>query len=134
MPQDFGIDEDLGVLDVRALRVFGIFWFLEVDDEEADRLADLHGGEADPRRVVHRLEHVGDERLQIVVERLDGLRNLPEDRIGRLIDAAYGHKMDLVFQLNRFKKWADVPAAPGQGFLHRDSRVHRRQEDRVPTG
>ena len=64
---------------------------LEVDHQQPDRNADLHRREADAGRLVHRLEHVGDERLQLVVERLHRLGDLPEDGIGGLIDAANGH-------------------------------------------
>ena len=53
--------------------------------------ADLDRGEADAGRLVHRLEHVGDERLQLRVERLHRLGDLPEDGVGRLVDAANGH-------------------------------------------
>ena len=109
----------LRVPDDRALRILGVLRLLEVDDQQADGLADLHRGKADARRVVHRLEHVGDERLQRVVERLHRLGNLAEDGIGRLKDAANGHELDLVFQLRGFKQsgrralsaWASVPSS-----------------------
>ena len=101
------------------LSVFGILGLLQVDDQQADRHADLDRGKADAGRVVHRLEHVGDERLQLVVERLHRLGDLPEDGIGRLIDAANGHGADLVFQVSGFKQsaaarasaWASVPSS-----------------------
>ena len=41
----------------------------DVDDEDAQRDADLCRREADARRGVHRLDHVVDEALQVVVER-----------------------------------------------------------------
>ena len=66
-----------GSLDRLAVRVLGL---LEVDHEQPDRHSDLDRGEADPRRHVHRLEHVGDKRPQLVVERLHRLGNLAQDR------------------------------------------------------
>ena len=39
-----------------------------VDDEHAQRHADLRRGQADAGRPVHRLDHVVDEPLQCVVE------------------------------------------------------------------
>src|SRR5262249_20408314 len=68
---------------------------LQVDHQQADGNTDLHRGEADSRRVVHRLEHIGDERLQLIVERLHGLGNLAEHSVGRLINASDGHELDL---------------------------------------
>ena len=80
-----------GSLDHRAFWILGILRLLEVDHQQANRLADLYRRKPDAGRVVHGLEHVGDERLQRVVERLHRLRNLAEDGVGRLIDAANGH-------------------------------------------
>ena len=51
---------------------------LQVDHQQPLRHADLDRGEADAGRVVHRLEHVGDQRAQLVVDRLDGRGNLPQ--------------------------------------------------------
>ncbi|EKF41196.1 class I and II aminotransferase [Nitratireductor indicus C115] len=38
-----------------------------VDNEHAQRLAHLNGGEADPRRVIHRVEHVVGEFAQSLI-------------------------------------------------------------------
>jgi hypothetical protein len=43
-----------------GIRVIG----LEIDHQHAQRHAHLDRGEADAGRIVHRLEHVGDERAQ----------------------------------------------------------------------
>jgi len=82
---------------------------LKVDHQQPDRLSDLHRGEADAGRVVHRLEHVGDQRLQGVVEHFHRLGNLPEDRIGSLVDSANGHGEDLGALREAFKQWAAAP-------------------------
>ena len=96
-----------------------VLGLLQVDHQQADRHADLDRGKADPGRGVHRLEHVGDERLQLGVERLHRLGNLPQERVGRLEDAANGHGANLVFRLQGVqeigrrarKAWASVPSS-----------------------
>src|SRR5690606_4772710 len=54
--------------------------------------ADLVGGEADPHRHVHRLEHVGDERAQGIVEDADLRGMLPQHRRAEQVDREDGHQ------------------------------------------
>ena len=42
-----------------GIRVFG----LQIDHQQAQRLAHLNGGKANAARVIHRLKHIGDERF-----------------------------------------------------------------------
>ena len=76
---------------------------LQVHHQQALRHADLDRGKADARRVVHRLEHVGDQRAQLVVHRLDRRR-----RSGGASDRA-------------FRRWAGGPC--GRFSLSRSSGV-----------
>ena len=64
---------------------------LQVDHQQAQRHAHLDGGKADTRRFIHRFEHVIDQRLQLVIERLDtgGYRLQP--RIGHFQDFTNSH-------------------------------------------
>jgi len=59
------------------------------EDPQAD--PDLGGGEADAARGIHRLEHVGDELADAVVDDLDGLGSLVEDGFPGDDDWADGH-------------------------------------------
>ena len=60
----------------------GGFVFLgEVDDQHAQRLADLDRGQADAGRVIHRLEHVVGELSQRRIDALDGLGDHAQDGI-----------------------------------------------------
>ena len=61
---------------------------LQVDDQQALGHADLDRGKADAGRRVHRLEHVGDQRAQLVVDLLDRRGDLAEARVGNFEDAA----------------------------------------------
>ena len=62
------------------------------EDPQAD--ADLRGGEADAPRGVHRLEHVGDELADLVVDDLDGPGTLVEDGFPGDDDGTDGHGPD----------------------------------------
>ena len=68
-----------------------ILRLLQVHHQQALGHADLDRGEADAGRVVHRLEHVGDQRAQLVVDLLDRGRDLAEDAGRGPRDAQYGH-------------------------------------------
>ncbi len=81
--------------------------FLQVDHQHAQGHADLDRGEADAGRFVHRLEHVLDERLQLVVERLDGGGDGLEPRIGRFEDFADSHGLK---GKSEGAKWSTGPA------------------------
>ena len=75
---DFGIDEDeLGV---------GIFFESDIDDGDAATNADLRGGQADTVGGVHRLKHVFDELLQLLVEDGYGFGRLFENRVAEFYD------------------------------------------------
>ena len=87
--EDLRIDEHPRVPDRLALL---ILFLLEVDHEQADRYPDLHRGQPDAGRVVHRLEHVGDEGLELGIEILDRSRGLAQDRIGNADDRKNGHR------------------------------------------
>ncbi|WP_255505626.1 hypothetical protein [Alkalisalibacterium limincola] len=52
---------------------------------------DLGGGQADARRLVHRLEHVVDQRTQFVVDLLHRRGQRPQARIGEFEDFELGH-------------------------------------------
>ncbi len=81
--EHLGIDEHARFALVRTVIVFviavrmtrfrlGILVLgLEIDHQHAQRHADLNRGKADAGGIVHRVEHVGDERLEFVVERGD---------------------------------------------------------------
>ncbi len=88
--QDFGVHEHARVVLDRIVlvRAFSVAMIvaaffrlgvhvrlLKVDHQHALGHADLNRGEADAGRIVHRLEHVFDERLQIVIEIGDGGRD-----------------------------------------------------------
>ena len=78
----------MGGADFRlGIRVFR----LQVDHQHALRHADLDRGEPDPIGVIHRLEHVGDERLQFLVEGLDGRGNGLQPGVRHFEDFADGH-------------------------------------------
>ena len=64
---------------------------LQVDHEDALRHADLDRGEADTLGGIHRLEHVGDERLQFLVEAFDGIGNGLQPGVRHFEDFADGH-------------------------------------------
>ena len=108
-----------GSRDRLALRIFRILRLLQVDHQQADRHADLDRGEADAGRVVHRLEHVGDERLQLVVERLHRLGNLPQDadrashRCGEWPWSGFSLSAQRVQAIGRRARsaWASVPSS-----------------------
>ena len=70
--------------------------FLQVDHQQTDGFAHLHGGEADAGGIVHRLEHVGDERAQIIVERLDGCGHLLEHRMRCFENGADRHSGQII--------------------------------------
>ena len=56
--------------------------------EHPQRHPDLHRSEANSGRFVHRLEHVGDQRAQFVIERGNGGGDLLEPQIGNFEDFA----------------------------------------------
>src|SRR3954452_1604669 len=127
----FRVDEDARVLD----RLAALFLrLLKVDHQDALRNADLDRGQADARRRVHRLEHVGDERAHFVVHRLYRLGDLTQARVGNFDDRTNGHERNLVFRVSRFKKSAGARARLGPTFPRQDSRARLRPEARAPTG
>ena len=96
--EDHGVDEHPRLaLDrlvrVRVPAVRGAFFRrgvlilgLEVDRQHPQRHADLHRSEPDPGGFVHRFEHIGDQRAQVVIERGDGRGDLLEAQIGNFED------------------------------------------------
>ncbi len=69
-----------------------ILFFRHVEHEQLLVHVDLRGGEADARRLVHGLEHIGDEAGQIWPELGHGLRLGPQTRVGkfRMVSLAMG--------------------------------------------
>jgi len=97
--QYLGIDEDARFLDH-----FPAFLgrLAKVHHQQPLGHADLDRGKPDPRRVVHRVEHVGDQHAQFVVDRLDRGRDLPQHGVGRFEDAKNGHGRELVMSARDF--------------------------------
>ncbi len=86
-----GVDEHARLADhLLALFILGI-GFLQVDHQDALRHPDLNRRQPDAGGVVHRLEHIGDQLLQLGIEGLDGLRNDAQPGIRGLYDGEYGH-------------------------------------------
>ena len=73
VPQDFGVDEHPRLPDRPLSGSSGSSGSWRSMTSRRIGHADLDRGKADARRGVHRLEHVGDERLQLVVEVSTGL-------------------------------------------------------------
>ena len=104
-----GLRDDLRVDEYeRPLHRFAAFFLrlLKVDHQQPLSHADLDRRQADAGRVVHRLEHVVDERLELVVESLDGGGNDAKPRVGRLDDGQDGHGAKVGFAL----RVVNVPA------------------------
>ena len=72
---DLGVDEDL-------LLVLLLGVGRQVQDEEPVRQGDLIGGQADPLRGVHQVEHGPHRGAQVVVDPLDGARLIPKGGMG----------------------------------------------------
>ena len=68
---------ELGVCDERGSA------FTVVEHEELERHADLRPGEADARRLIHRLRHVLREPAKRPIEMLDRLRGFTQHRIAK---------------------------------------------------
>ena len=62
---------------------------------DAQRHADLRGGEPDAGRGIHRLEHVGDERADLVRDLFDGRRGGVQDGIAHDANRQNGHALSL---------------------------------------
>jgi hypothetical protein len=92
---------------------------LEIDRQHPQGHADLDRGEADAGGLVHRLEHVGDERLQLGVEAFDGRGDLLEQRIGNFDDFTDCHggadsgelRRDQATGRRARNAWASVPSS-----------------------
>ena len=81
--------QDLGIGDLERLRRLALA--RAIDDDDAQRLADLGRGEADARRLVHGLQHVGHQPLDARIDAHDRLRLHLEARVGRGDDRQDGH-------------------------------------------
>jgi hypothetical protein len=64
---------------------------VDIDDDEPLRDADLRRGEADALRVVHRLEHVGNQQPQFLADLGDLLGLAPQHLGAELLDLEYCH-------------------------------------------
>ena len=107
--EDLRIDEDQRVLDQR--RAFLVrFGFLKVDDQHPLGHADLDRSQPDAGRIIHGLEHIVDQRLQIVVDRLDRGRNGAQPRIGRFKDGTDCHATNIGGTRAFIKRSAPFPA------------------------
>ena len=82
-PHHLRIDEDALHLVVVLLR--------QVHGDDALGHADLDGGEPDAGRLVHGLEHVGDELLHLRVDLLDRFGDEPQPLVGEDQDVAQRH-------------------------------------------
>src|SRR5262249_33580188 len=82
-PQDFRIDEDARLV---ALLLLG-----EVHGHDTLGNTDLDGGKADAGRVIHGLEHVVDQSLDLTVNLLDRLRLEPQSPVREDDDLAHRH-------------------------------------------
>ena len=80
-------------LDVRI--VLGFAPRIQIDDDDTLGDRDLSRGEADAARLVHGVEHVGDERLDAVIEGNDRPRNFSERWVGPNDDFTYAHGADI---------------------------------------
>src|SRR3546814_1642367 len=64
---------------------------LQVDHQQPLGHAHLNGGKANSGSVIHRLKHVIDQLLQIIVDGLYGSRDRSQPRIGRFKDRKKSH-------------------------------------------
>ncbi len=84
--------DDLGVEEKYRRRRLGVVFSLgDVDDDDALGHADLHGGEANARRLVHGLQHIVEQPVNFRVDPFDRRRNDPQARIGKGEDRKQGH-------------------------------------------
>jgi hypothetical protein len=58
-----------------------VFSERQIDHENLQRLADLGRRQANPRRRVHRFDHVVDQLVDVIRQRLDRTRRLGEERV-----------------------------------------------------
>ena len=63
----------------------------QVDDQHAQRLADLDRRKSDAGRVIHRVEHVVRQLQQWRIDALDGLGNQAQHGIGKNDERLDGH-------------------------------------------
>ncbi len=95
--------QGLARLGGQGLFVVGI-GFLQVDDEQPLRHADLDRGETDAGRRVHGREHVVDQRPELGRDLLDGRGDLPKHRARSFEDRQDGHGGDVRRIACGFKK------------------------------
>src|SRR5712691_9649668 len=86
-PHDLRIDEDL--------RALGLLFLGQVQGDDALGRADLDGGEPDPGRVVHGLEHVLDQLADAGVDLLHRLGDLPQPLVRQNENVAQRHGRDV---------------------------------------
>ena len=109
MRVQLGIDEDARVFH----RLAALFLrLLQVDHQQPDRHAHLHGGEADARRLVHGLEHVGDQLARLVGHLRERRGFLTQPRIGHFENFKQSHGGEISRKVRFFKRPAALRARP----------------------
>ena len=73
----------------------GVLVLGRIEHDQAARDADLHGGEPDAGRLVHRLQHVVGELQDLGVHALDGRGGLAQQRIGKGDDRKVCHAAEI---------------------------------------
>ena len=132
-PGDHRVDEHPWVTDVSDfLRLFlafglgsiGVLGTLQVDDEDTFRHADLNRGKADTRGIIHRLEHVGDQRAMRIGDALHGAGNDTQPRVRSFDDIKNSHGGDVGRPAPRVKKPRLLPG--GRRLIRLPPRPQRR--------
>ena len=112
-PGDDRVDEHLRIADpfdrfrrflAFGLGCIGVGGTLQIDDEDAVRHADLDRRQPDPRRIVHGLQHVGDQCAVRISDGVDGPGNNAQPRIGCFDDVENGHGGDLGTGAGKIKR------------------------------
>ena len=102
--QDLGVDQTQRFVPV--LR--------HVNGDHPLRHVDLRCREADPRGVVHRLEHLVDQAPNVVVHPAHGLRPAPQARVGIMKNLEAGHQQFLSGAFPMVRKAVSLRQARGR--------------------
>ena len=96
---DLGIDDDERIV-------------AQINHREPHGLAHLRRGEPDAARMVHRVEHVVDQALQLIRDRRDRCRRLPENRISEHANVEDAHRRRLFLRCRRARARANDARDP----------------------